>query len=167
MTFLFILAMVFFATATPIVIRRKRYSYEGKYLSRPARDTLRMYRRLPADNRVVSEWEVKSTLSALDTKGHDDHHKIKQHFVRTTYSGSHYAFPETSSQCGHYGRSCFYIGYVQMYNEMKAVETALAEREREIALNRVSSALGDVSAITARFRQENELIQDVTKEIVR
>src|SRR6478735_7285473 len=170
MTFLVILAMLFFGIASPIVVHRKLFSYNGQYLSRPARDTLRLYRSLPADNRVVSEWEIKSSLAALDTKANNNHKQIEKHFSRMGWETSKYTFPQPTDKCSHlerkYSGSCFYHGYTDMYREMKLVQQSLSEREREIALNRVSSALNDVSAITARFRQERELIDDVTKEIV-
>jgi len=143
---------------------RRKYELPSKkveVLSTASRGLMVQYLRLPEANRPVPN--LYHMLVALDTK----FPKVDEHFMSRDYvyrnGGRHYKF---DWDCGCWRDSeCDYMDYKNIRNSIAGVRNELAKQEHALALHRVSGGLEDVKELTTRLKEEQELIQTVTKEL--
>lgn len=133
----------------------------AKDLSWPAKQVLARYNALPASSRpAINMYEV---VKALDVK-HGGSDAVTEKYKSTNYHGK--GEVSYSWTAPHY-RSDYLTDYKDMFDAMGVVAQALADREKELALFRISHQLGEAQTFAQQMKEEADNIYAGTKEMTR
>lgn len=131
---------------------------EHNSLSWASQQLIKEYYKLPDSNRPYAN--IKAVVKALDTK-----HGLKEvnhHFMSRGYESS-----SPSWSCGCYGSRCnMFPAYVNLRHSFEDIHKALEEQQHQLALAGVGDALSEVERLAEALREEKNLINQVTQELV-
>lgn len=152
------------ATA-PLLSKHKYGVARRKYiaLSWPAQQIVEDYAKVPAANRPYAN--IEYLLSALDIK--HGRRAVNNHFAERCYGrGGSGTYLKFSWKCGCYQhRPCTFPEYKDLYKGIILIQESLAKQAHAMKISGVADGLTAVEDLTERLRQENELINTVTKEL--
>lgn len=145
---------------------------ELKGVSWAGRQIVNAYRSIPETNQPG--YDIVDVVKALDIK--HDSGEMDRHFT----SGYSYRPYDWSCACVRmlessvYARArrgvimdgCLGKEYRDLYNDIAALKKSLDEQERALRVTGVAGSLEDAKSLTERLRQERELVDQVTKELM-
>ena len=142
---------------------RKVYGLSGSEvndLSWPAQEIMKRFHAMPVESRP--DTNMLEIVKALDTK-HNGVEKVNDFYSKESYRGefegySWNAMRETLAVA---------TDFRSLYDGMGLVIHALAERERELAMYRISYSLGAATSIAQQLSEEAGNIRAGTKEMTR
>lgn len=129
-----------------------------RVLSTASREIIRYYLSLPEANRPYAN--IYTLLTALDTKYKAD--DVSQHFKRRGYERSYFTW---TCVCQRRKVRCTFEEYGSLAAEINGITEALDIQEHQLRVAAVEGNLSQVEELTARLREERQLIDSVTKEL--
>lgn len=126
-------------------------------LSWPAKQTLKVYNEVPAENQPPVD--LMTVLRALDKK-HGGAEAVTDRFSYTPYQG-------TATYSWNHGRSgaAYYGDYVKLYNGFTDITAAIAEREHTFAMAGISSHLEEARSLDSVLKEEAKTIREITAKV--
>lgn len=166
MTFSIVFVVVTLAVATCGVVFGRRYSVNGKILSRPARTIVSEYLKLPEQNRAIGSVDyLCQTLSSLD-RYVGGNNAAKEHFMEHRYDGSTFQFGKNHNCATTYWSACVgFVEYDKIIRSIRSIADALERQKVELEKSSTGHSIEYAKAMAERLRDEANLIDTVTKEI--
>lgn len=126
-----------------------------KELSRPSKQILIEYNRLPDEHRNFGD--IEQLLRELDDKHSMDKSLLDQHF-----GGGYYyrMWTETLTHCTSQHRECKLAEYWELHQAIQRIEKTIDQKKRAELLSRHASTTEQVHELTAHLNTEAEVNED-------
>lgn len=142
---------------------RSRYGLSKskvKELSWAGKQIVSNFRSLPADNRPYGN--IHEIVRALDVKHGKS--EVNNHFSERVYrNGDKVTVPTWQCRCY---RGCEMKEYSDLYNSILKVGKSVEEQAQALRVAAVSGGLSDAKELVQRLKDEAQLVNDITKQLM-
>lgn len=142
---------------------RKVYGINGREvndLSWPAQEIMKRFHNMPIESRPDAN--MLEVVKALDVK-HNGAEKVNAFYTKKSYRDEFEGYSWNAVR----DTLAVATDYHSLYHGMGEIVKALAERERELAMFRISHSLGTATTLAQQLSEEAGNIRSGTKEMTR
>lgn len=149
-----------------ITAKARQEKHELETYSWPANQLLKLFREVPTANRPYGEENFATVLKALDVR-HGGKDTVNQHFMEYSSNSWQCCWAMRYKDYEGYEESvCSMSEYHDLKDELEGIQIALAEQAHALELAGVQNGLNMLEDLTSRLREERQIIEDTTKELV-